>query len=91
MTTLQVATVFGFGNVEVNIIGVSEILLYGQWCWNQLEVNVIQINVLQNIINILCDSSTQFSACWVVPILSVCFLILISCFHILWGVSNYCE
>jgi hypothetical protein len=33
--------------------------VYEQWCWNPLEVIVInQFNALQNIINILCDSST---------------------------------
>jgi len=59
MATVQVSAVFGFGNVEVNFVGVSEILLCGQWCWNPLEVNVIiQFNALQNILNILCDSST---------------------------------
>jgi len=43
----------------VNFVGVSEILLYGHWCWNPLEVDVIiQFNALQNIINILCDIST---------------------------------
>ena len=56
---IQVLAVFGFGDFEVNFVSVSEILLYGQWCWNPLEVNVIiQFNALQNIINILCDSST---------------------------------
>jgi len=59
MGTVQVWAVFGFGNVEVNFVSVSEILLYGHWCWNPLEVNVIiQFNALQNIINILCDSYT---------------------------------
>lgn len=59
MVTVQVSAVFGFGNVEVNFVGVSEILVYEQWCWNPLEEIVInQLNALQNIINILCDSST---------------------------------
>ena len=31
MVTVQVSVVFGFGNVEVNFVGVSEILSYGQW------------------------------------------------------------
>jgi len=59
MATVQVSVVFRFGNVEVNFVGVSEILLCVQWCWNPLEVNVIiQFNVPQNTTNILCDSST---------------------------------
>jgi hypothetical protein len=32
MVTVQVSALFGFGNVEVNFVGVSEILLYGHWC-----------------------------------------------------------
>lgn len=48
----------GFGNVEVYFVSVSEILLYGMWCWNPLEVNIIiQFNALQNIIDILSDIS----------------------------------
>jgi hypothetical protein len=59
MATVQVSAVFGFGNVEVNFVGVSEILFYGLWCWNPLELKVvIQFSALQNIVNILCDSST---------------------------------
>jgi hypothetical protein len=32
MVTISVSAVFGFGNVEVNFVGVSEILVYEQWC-----------------------------------------------------------
>jgi hypothetical protein len=59
MAAVQVSTLFGFGNVEVYFVGVSEILFYGIWCWNPLEVNVIiQFNALQNIIDTLFDIST---------------------------------